>query len=75
MLVGEVERCVISSAVWKNGGDSSFHSTSVGRLSLEIILRWEDSVSHRMKINIISAMNDIKDPVEEIMFHFVYESG
>lgn len=66
---------MVSSAVWKNGGDSSFHSTSVGRPSLKIILRWEDSVSHRMKINIRSAMNDIKDPVEEITFHFMYESG
>lgn len=74
MLDG-LERCVVSSPVWKNGGDSSFHSTSVGSLSLKIIFRWEDSASHRMKTNRSRAMDDITAPVDEIVFHFVYESG
>jgi hypothetical protein len=42
---------------------------------LEITVRCDANASQIIKINIISATNDIRDPMEEIVFHFVNASG
>lgn len=42
---------------------------------LEIVVRWVTKVSHIMKINIIRAVNERRDPIDEITFHFINASG
>jgi len=37
--------------------------------------RCAEKASQIMKINIIRAVNEISDPVDEIVFHFINESG
>lgn len=37
--------------------------------------RCEAKASQIMKINIISAVNDSRDPIDEITFHFMNASG
>lgn len=37
--------------------------------------RWEAKASQMMKINMIRAVNDSIDPMDEITFHFIKASG
>lgn len=61
--------------MWKFRGNVFCHSILVGICELVIIGRWDASVSQIMKINIISEINDIIDPIDEITFHFMKASG
>lgn len=41
----------------------------------EMIARWEVNASHKRKIKRRRAINEIMEPIDEITFHDVYESG
>jgi len=53
----------------------SLHSIDVGICCLEITIRCAANASQIMKINIIRATNDRRDPIDEITFHFIKASG
>lgn len=53
----------------------SLHSMAVGMCDLEMTLRCLANLSHRIKINSISATNDNSDPIEDTTFHFINASG
>jgi len=42
---------------------------------LEITIRFVDNISQIIKINISREVNEIIAPIEDNMFHVVYESG
>jgi len=42
---------------------------------LAITVRCLAKASHKMKIKSISAVNDRRDPIDEITFHFIKASG
>jgi hypothetical protein len=47
----------------------------VGIWDLEITDRCEAKASHRIKINIIKAINESSEPIEDTTFHLVNASG
>lgn len=53
----------------------SFHSIDDDRLIGVMMARCEVNASHNKKINIIKAINEIIEPIEETTFHVVNESG
>jgi len=61
--------------LWKSRGKISAHSIDDGRCGLAITVRCEAKASHKMKINSNRAVNDNKDPIDEIAFHFIKASG
>lgn len=64
-----------SLKLWKSRGSTSLHSIDVGMCGLEITVRWVAKASHRIKINIRSAVIEISDPREDTTFHFMKASG
>lgn len=53
----------------------SCHSIDVGIWILLRTGRWDANASHTMKINIIRAVNDRSDPMDDTTFHFMNASG
>jgi len=42
---------------------------------MQIIFRWLDKDSQRIKININKPQNEMIAPTDDKMFHVIYESG
>lgn len=61
--------------MWNPNGRVFCHSMLVGMWDLVIIGRWAANASQMMKMNIIRAVNDNMDPMDEITFHFMKASG
>lgn len=61
--------------MWKSIGVKSFHSIDDARFMGVITARCEVNASHKMKMKKISATNEIIDPIDEMTFHVVKESG
>ena len=65
----------VSLRLWKSSGRISAHSIDVGMCALQRMVRWAANASHRMKMNINSAVNESSEPKDEITFHFISASG
>jgi len=65
----------VSLRLWKSSGRVSAHSIDVGMWSLHRIVRWAAKASHRIKININTAVNDNSEPNDDTIFHFINASG
>lgn len=65
----------VSSRLWKSRGSTSDHSMDAGICGLAITARCEAKASHKIYTNIISAINDKRDPIEDSTFHFINASG
>ncbi len=65
----------VSLRLWKSSGRISFHSIAVAILEEDTTPRWAANLSHKMKMNIISAINERRDPKEDTTFHFINASG
>jgi hypothetical protein len=65
----------VSSRLWNPRGRTSYHSIDDGMCCLDRTGRWEANASHRIKINMIKAIKDSIDPMDEITFHFINASG
>lgn len=61
--------------MWYGGGQPCNHSTLVVVSSTVITFRFEENASQIMNIIIITAIREIRDPIDEIEFHRVYASG
>jgi len=66
---------LISLYEWFDGGVFWIHSRWVDLFVLRVIIRLEEIASHRIRLNIITAINDVYLPKEEIIFHAVKASG
>jgi len=64
-----------SLLLWKFIGKVCLHSIDDLICLLEIIIRWDLSISHVIKINIIIADEEIIAPVDDTIFHIEYVSG
>lgn len=64
-----------SSRLWNPRGRVFCHSILVGMWELVMIGRCDAIASQIIKINIIRAVNDNIDPMDEITFHFMNASG
>ena len=64
-----------SSNVWYGGGQPWIHSMLVVVISTNDTSRLEAKASQIMKIISITAVSEMKEPIDEIMFHVVYASG
>jgi len=53
----------------------SFHSIDELECRLDSIGRWDARASQIIIINIIRAVKEIMDPIDEITFHFIKASG
>jgi len=60
-----------SSNVWYGGGQPWSHSTLVVVSSTARTSRLAAKASHRMNKNMITATREIRDPIEETVFHRV----
>lgn len=71
--------CVVtktgSSYVWWGGGELLSHSMLVVVISGVVVFRLEENASHTMNISRITAVREIKDPIDDIRFQMVYASG
>jgi len=65
----------VSLKLWKSRGRTSFHSIAVAILEVDTTPRCAANLSHKIKMNIISAMNESKDPKDDTTFHFINASG
>lgn len=64
-----------SSNVWYGGGHPCSHSRLVEVNSTVDTSRLDANASQIMKIISITAVSEIKDPMDEMVFHIVYASG
>jgi hypothetical protein len=44
-------------------------------LDVDTTPRWAENLSHKIKINIIKAIKDKRDPNDDTTFHFIKASG
>lgn len=61
--------------MWKGGGQPKSHSTLVVAKSTARTSRLAVNASQIINRNMMTAIRDTKDPIEEIVFHSVYASG
>ena len=64
-----------SLRVWYDGGRLINHSVAGARAVWLITLRWEEKASHSIMMNRSRATKEIREPIDEIIFHLVNESG
>lgn len=64
-----------SSNVWYGGGHPCNHSMLVVVSSTVATSRLEANASQIMKIINITAVSEMNEPIEEMVFHVVYASG
>jgi len=57
--------------VWYGGGQPWSHSTFVVVSSTDRTSRLAAKASHKINKNIITAIREIRDPIEETVFHRV----
>lgn len=57
--------------MWNGGGQPWIHSTLVLVSSGCSTLRFDAKASQIMKTNMITAVREIREPIEEIVFHIV----
>lgn len=55
--------------MWYGGGHPCSHSTFVAVNSTDITSRLAAKASHRIKRNIITATSEMREPMEETVFH------
>lgn len=55
--------------MWYGGGHPWSHSTFVGVNSTESTSRLAVNASHKMNKNITTATNEMREPIEETIFH------
>lgn len=60
-----------SSNVWNGGGHPYSHSRLVDSCSMVETFRFEDNASQIIKTIRITAVSEINEPIDEIMFHVV----
>ena len=65
----------VSSRLWNPRGRISCHSMDVGMCCLVSTGRCVAKASQIMKINIIRAVKDSIDPIDDTTFHFMKASG
>lgn len=61
--------------MWYGGGHPCSHSRLVEVSSTVETSRLDANASQIMKIISITAVSEIKDPMDEMVFHVVYASG
>lgn len=64
-----------SSNVWYGGGHPFSHSRFVVVRSTVRTSRLDANASQMMKIISMTAVSEINEPIDEIVFHIVYASG
>ena len=64
-----------SSNVWYGGGQPWSHSRLTGVSSISMTSRFEAKASQIMKTITITAVREMKEPIDEMVFHSVYASG
>lgn len=60
-----------SSNVWNGGGHPCSHSRLVDSCSMVETLRLEENASQIIKIISITAVSEINEPTDEMIFHVV----
>jgi hypothetical protein len=60
---------------WSAGGRLCIHSIDGDGIEETCTLRPEASASHKITLNITTAITDVYLPIEETTFHIVYASG
>ena len=61
--------------MWYDGGRLINHSIAGLRAVWLITPRCEENASHSMMINSSRATKEIREPIDEMIFHLVNESG
>ena len=61
--------------MWYGGGQPCSHSTLVAVSSTAETSRLAAKASQRINKNMITAIREIREPIEDTVFHSVYASG
>lgn len=61
--------------MWNGGGQPYNHSIFVVVSSTDVTSRFEANASQIIKTITTTAVREIKDPIEDTVFHVVYASG